>query len=192
MALRSRRTMRAFDRPTVGCCPSAPASGRIRGGQSSNWRPLWSWAEFWGRVRTGDLYDRALSSNWRPLWSSAPWRSPHACGVSNAHSHSLVRPGRSVPPWPIATAPLSVRQAAGMRPLTALVRWEAVLALLARALHEAAPVDEVQHVLCDSVTPGRHVVVNCPVQVEGVRLATQEEAHDIELRRGPGQPRLWR
>ena len=53
MALPSRRTpMRAFDRPTVGCCPSVlapgrirgspPAPGRIRGGQSSNWRPLWS------------------------------------------------------------------------------------------------------------------------------------------------------
>ena len=34
--------MRAFDRPTVGCCLSAPAPVRIRGGQSSNWRPLWS------------------------------------------------------------------------------------------------------------------------------------------------------
>ena len=32
--------MQAFDRPTVGCCPSAPAPVRIRGGQSSNWRPL--------------------------------------------------------------------------------------------------------------------------------------------------------
>jgi len=34
--------MQAFDRPTVGCCPSAPAPVRIRGGQSSIWRPLWS------------------------------------------------------------------------------------------------------------------------------------------------------
>jgi len=35
MALPSRRTpMRAFDRPTVGCGPSAPAPGRIRGIQT--------------------------------------------------------------------------------------------------------------------------------------------------------------
>jgi len=51
MALPSRRTpMRAFDRPTVGCCPSAPAPerirssppapGRIRGGQCSKCRRL--------------------------------------------------------------------------------------------------------------------------------------------------------
>jgi len=98
MALPNRRTpMRVSVRPTVGCGPSAPAPGRIRGsppapgrirdGQSSNWRPLQSCGNGsverlrplcqigFGQVRK--YLVRYFRTGTKPIWQSGLSRSTY-------------------------------------------------------------------------------------------------------------------